>query len=367
MTEKELRVLKAREKRYKVYLGESIYVEIMPSGKKYFRLKKGNITKKIGESPSISIREAKNIAYNLLLDLEDSLDFKSITFEKLFEEFISRQEWAEKTLKSNMGRINLYILPELSKLRVREIKRAEILAILRKIEEQNKLETASKVLGLIRQILDYAVVCGYVEHNCALGLAKALKASKIKPMAALTREYEIKRLMVAINMYEQKVVQSLLLFTIYTLGRPSECRLATWDEIEGDIWTVPASRMKLRKEHVVPLSRQCLEIIEGMKAFKASEYIFPSIRPNRPLSDNALLTALRTMGFTKEETSVHGFRSMGSTVLNEKGYRPDVIEKALAHAGEDRIRAIYNRAEYLEERKNMLQDYADYLDGLVKE
>jgi len=365
MTEKEIKALKPKEKRYKVYLGDCLFVEIMTSGSKFYRIKKGSITKTIGNTESFTMKEARVLSFDIVKEMSIITSSSNKKFHEVIEEFTERKEWSDRTYSTNTGRIKMYILPALKNVEVSEIKRRDILELLRKIEAQDKLETAQRVLGLIKQILDFAVVCDYIELNPALGLISALKKPKVTPMAAFTKESDIASLVQAVDLYPRIAVKNLLRFTMLTLCRPSECRLAKWDEIQGDTWTVPAERMKLRKEHVVPLSRQCLKIIEKMEAFKESDYIFPSTRPKRPLSDNTLLVALRIMGFAKEETTVHGFRSMGSTVLNEKGYRHDIIEKALAHAGEDRIRAIYNRAEYFEERKSMLQDYADYLDNLI--
>lgn len=262
-------------------------------------------------------------------------------------------------------RIKLYIAPYFKNITLDRISRLYLVEFVKNVQGVACAETASKSLNLVKQVLDYAVLCGYIELNPSLGLSAIIKKPKARPMPAFTKEADIRRLMCALDVYPHEVVKCLMLFTIYTLGRPSECRLAKWGEIEGDLWTVPSERMKMRKEHIVPLSRQAQEILENMRKYKQSEFIFPSLRGGRALSDNALLVALRTMGFSKDEICVHGFRSMGSTVLNEKGYRHDVIEKALAHAGEDKIRAIYNRAEYLEERRQMLQGYSDWLEGLL--
>lgn len=150
--------------------------------------------------------------------------------------------------------------------------------------------------------------------------------------------------------------------------RPTELRHAEWKEIdiENALWSIPASKMKMKEDHLVPLSMQAIEILEAIKPFThKGRYVFPSIRTReRPMSENTVNGALRRLGYTKEEITGHGFRAMASTLLNEQGYKPDVIERQLAHGERNKVRAVYNRAEYMPERIEMMQQWANYLDSL---
>lgn len=163
------------------------------------------------------------------------------------------------------------------------------------------------------------------------------------------------------------ITRSAMLWSAYTFCRPGEVRRAEWQEIdwEGMEWRIPAHKMKMRFEHRVPLARQCVELLEDLRERKLSEqWIFPGVRPSRPLSENGVLSALRRTGYGKDEMTAHGFRAMASTLLNGMGYRRDLIERQLAHGDTDKVRAVYNRAAYMDERRAMMQAWADYLDGL---
>ena len=162
-------------------------------------------------------------------------------------------------------------------------------------------------------------------------------------------------------------VRLAMLWSAYTFCRPGEVRRAEWREIIWDKqeWRIPPEKMKMRREHRVPLSTQCMSILETLRAERRSDiWLFPSPRPGKPLSENAVLSALRAMGFTKSEMTAHGFRSMASTLLNEQGYDFDVIEIQLAHVSNNTVRAAYNRTQYWEKRVKMMQEWADYLDSL---
>ena len=161
-------------------------------------------------------------------------------------------------------------------------------------------------------------------------------------------------------------MKNALLFSAYVFCRPGEIRHAEWAEIdfENKEWRIPAEKMKMRKEHRVPLASQCIEIITQMKGLD-NKWVFPSTRVGKPLSEAGVLSAIRAMGYEKDEMCAHGFRSMASSLLNEMGYKPDLIEKSLAHGDDDNIRGIYNRADYFEERRVMMQEWADYLDKIA--
>jgi integrase len=186
----------------------------------------------------------------------------------------------------------------------------------------------------------------------------------------LTRPEDVGGLILSIEGYEgYAVTRAAMLWSAYTFCRPGEVRRAEWKEIDWEKreWRIPAEKMKMRFEHRVPLARQCLAILENLRGKRLSDvWIFPGLRPSRPLSENGVLSALRRMGYAKHEMTAHGFRAMASTLLNELGYRPDLIERQLAHGDTDKVRAVYNRAAYMEERRVMMQEWADYLDSLAE-
>ena len=227
-------------------------------------------------------------------------------------------------------------------------------------------------MGICSLIFRYAIATGRAERDTAADLRGALKTRVVTPRAAITEPEAIGGLLRAIDDFPGTfTVKAGLQLLALTFLRPSEVRLGEWPEIdfEEKIWRIPAKRMKMRLDHMVPLSSQSLEILRGLYEVSGDgRLMFPGLRsPEKAISDTAFIAALRRMGYAKEEMCAHGFRAMASTLLNEQGYSPDVIEKQLAHNPREKIRGIYNRAEYLPERRKMMQEWADYLDTLRHE
>lgn len=215
----------------------------------------------------------------------------------------------------------------------------------------------------------YARISGIVKYDAATGLTEALTPVQTRHYAAITDPAAIGCLLRNIDAYRgEPTICHALRILPYVFVRSGELRAATWEELDLDAatWVIPAARMKMRRPHIVPLARQVVELFRSMQNFSGSAgFVFPSsFSASRCISDNGLLTALRRMGYGKEQMSIHGFRSMASTLLNEQGYRPDVIEVQLAHNEKNAVRAAYNHAQYIEERRTMMQAWADYLDGL---
>ena len=237
------------------------------------------------------------------------------------------------------------------------------------LDDKGHHETASRVLQIIGQIFRYAVILGKVRQNPVTDLRGALKPHKVVHRASVTSPPKVGQLLRDIDRYEGyfPLVCALKLAPM-VFTRPSELRAAEWKEFDltkGE-WRIPAERMKMRETHIVPLSRQALTVLEELRLYSGDgKYLFPSIRTSvRPISDATMLNALRRMGYEKHEMSVHGFRSLASTLLNESGYNADWIERQLAHSERNGVRAAYNYAEYLPERRRMMQEWADYLDEL---
>ncbi len=382
LTDTLIKSLKPQQKRYKMFDGSGLYIEILPTGIKTWRIKyrdKNGKDKRytIGQYPEISLREARRVLQNVKDKIvagdtpESHAEVVTQTVETTALEWMERQvqRWSEKHKSNVLMRLRNYVFPSIGDRDIQEVTPQEILAFLRPVEEQRKFETASRVLGICSQIFRYGVACGYCPSDPCRDLRGALTTCKEKPFPALTDPNDVAGLMASIREYQGNVVtRSALFWSAYTFCRPGEVRRAEWKEIHWDKleWRIPPEKMKMRLEHRVPLARQCIAILEDLKRRKLSDvWIFPSPRASSPLSDNGVLSALRRMGYTRDQMTAHGFRAMASTLLNEMGYRPDLIERQLAHGDVDKVRAVYNRAAYMDERRAMMQEWADYLDGLA--
>ncbi len=254
---------------------------------------------------------------------------------------------------------------------MKEITAPELLAALRPIEDKGLVETARRTRQIFSLIARYGVAIGACDFDVSAALVGALKPHTAKPMAALTKIEDIRRLIRAMREYKGSlVVRTALWFSLYTLARPGEVRHAEWKEIdlENATWSIPAEKMKRRKPHVVPLCRQAVDLLKVLREKTGrGSYVFPSAHSPKgmePMSSNGIRSALRRMGFTNDEMTAHGFRSLGSTRLNEMGFRPDVIEAALAHT-RGGVRGIYNRSEYLDERREMMEKWAEWIKETI--
>lgn len=244
-----------------------------------------------------------------------------------------------------------------------------MLDVLRKLETRGNLEAARQIRAFASRTFRYGVATTRCKADPAALLVGALIAPKVKNHAAITDPREVGELLRAIDGYEgQPSTHYALRLAPHVFVRPGELRQAEWSEfdLESAVWTIPSSRTKMRKEHAVPLSRQVVTILrEAKKISGAGTLVFPGLRGNRPISNNTMNAALRRLGYSHDDMTAHGFRAMASTLLNQSGkWRPDVVERALAHGERDKIRAAYNRAQYWDERVEMAQWWSDYLDTL---
>jgi len=242
-----------------------------------------------------------------------------------------------------------------------------VLAVIKPLIDKRQLETAHRLHAEICAIFDYAIAHGVVDYNVAQPIARQIPAQKVKHRAAIIDPREGGQLMRDIFNYQGTfVVQLALRLSPYLFQRPGEIRQMLWSDIDlqAKEWRPYISKTDFF--HIVPLSSQAVAILEEIRLLTgAGQYVFPSSRGDgRPMSDNTIRTALISLGYSSEVQTAHGFRSIASTLLNEQGWSPDAIERQLAHAPRDNVRAAYNRAAYLEERRRMMQAWADYLDGL---
>lgn len=387
LTDTALRAVKATEKAQKLFDGNGLFLFVSPSGTKSWRLKYRFQGKEklltLGIYPQTSLKEARERTADARKQLDGGIDpgetkkeekqAAACTLEQVAREWYEKQlpAWSKRHSEDVMERLEKNIFPFLGDRPIAEVTAPELLSVLRRIEARGAIETAHRVRGICSLFFRYAVATSRAERDPAADLKGAITNRIPKPRAAITTPDEVGALMRAIDGFAGTyTVKCALQMCALTFCRPGEVRTAEWTEFDfkENLWRIPGSKMKMRMDHLVPLSRQALEILEELRQLTGSgKYLFPSIRTiDRPISDMTLVAGLRRMGFEKDEMSAHGFRAMASTLLNEQGYSADVIEKQLAHSPSNKIRGIYNRAEYLTERRKMMQAWADYLADLKK-
>lgn len=376
-------------KPYRMSDERGLYLEVSPTGGKYWRFKyriKGKEKRlSLGVYPDVSLKLARERRDDCRRKVADGLDPSDIRkAEKLAEagaqsfEYVAREwhskhrvNWSESHASRTLARLQNDVFPWIGNKNICDIKPPELLDTLRRVEHRGALETAHRIHQVCGQIFRYAVATGRAERDPAADLKGALPPAKPKHHASIVEPQKIGELLRAINGYSGSFITSCALKLAPLLFvRPGELRKAEWSEfdLENAEWRIPAKKMKMKTVHIVPLSKQAIKIIEDLKPLSGrGKYLFPSIRSsNRPMSENTINAALRRLGYAKEDMTGHGFRSMASTLLNEQGWNKDAIERQLAHSERDGVRAAYNYAEYLPERKQMMQHWADYLGELTE-
>jgi integrase len=254
---------------------------------------------------------------------------------------------------------------------ISKIEAPDLLTIVKPLEMTNSVELAHRVLQYCGMIFRYAIANGKTRHNIVADMRGAVRPKRPVHRATITDTKVIGRLLLDMDDYEGhfQVRCALRLIPLFFV-RASELRYAEWAEFDFDdrLWRIPASRMKMRMPHIVPLAKQAVPILAGLREYTGNgKFVFPSSRTNgRPIAAATMLHALRCMGYRKQELCVHGFRSMASTLLNELGYNRDWIERQLAHQEKDQVRDAYNYAQYLPQRRKMMDEWAEYLDGLLE-
>ncbi|MFT5331004.1 MAG: integrase [Parasphingorhabdus sp.] len=297
---------------------------------------------------------------------------KKNSFEDIAEEWLEKRQLegiAPMTLKRARWLLEI-TYPAIGRRPITEISAHELLLVLQKVEKSKRYDTASRIRSTCSQVFRYAIATARAERDICADLRGALISPKVKHRAAITTPKEAAALLRSIEEYEGNKLTSVALRLIpHVFVRPGELRFAEWKEFDfdGAVWTIPGTKMKMRRPHAVPLSRQAIKIIRELEHDEGlSSYLFPSLRSmERPMSDNTLNAALRRLGYGKEEMTAHGFRAMAATLLNEMGiWNPDAIERQLAHAESNSVRRAYARGQYWEERVKMMQHWSDYIDQL---
>lgn len=386
-----VRNAKADKKQRKLTDGGGLYLLVKPSGSKLWRLKYYHLGAEkllaVGAYPDVGLKEARlkrEEARKLLSEGKDPGIAKkqnkaaaalaaATTFQVVADEYIAKREqegWAEATLVKTRW-FAAQVTPSLGKKPIAEIEPFEILSVLKKIEKKGNHESAKRVCQFTSRVFRYAIITGRTRYNPASELSAALVTPTVKHHSAIIEPSEVGKLLRAIDGYTGFATTKLALkLCPHVFVRPGELRHAEWSEIDlvdAKVWRIPASKMKLKLEHVVPLSRQAIEILTEAKSLTGSgRFVFPSIRSlSRPMSENTVTAALRGLGYSSDQMTAHGFRSTASTLLNETGkWSPDAIERALAHKDRDPVRAAYHRGAHWKERVAMAQWWSDHLDGL---
>jgi integrase len=378
---------KRKEKPYKLSDGSGLHLLVQSSGSKLWRFRyhfagKENMLA-FGSFPEVSLASARakrDDARKLIADGKDPSQQKKLdkivaataannTYGAIAEEHLAalKENGAAEATLARVRWLLLDLASPLIKRPIAEITPAEILLILKRVEKSGRRDTARRLRGAIGRVCRLAVATLRAQTDPTYALQGALLAPVVHHRAAVTDEKPLGALMTSIDEYDGwPTLKSALLFLALTMVRPGEVRNLRKNEIiwPKATWRIPPERMKMRRPHDVPLSRQALAVLRDIWGLsEGNALVFPSIRSTvKPLSENAMNSALRRMGYTKDEMCAHGFRSSASTILNERGYDPDVIEVALAHQDEDETRAAYNRAKYWPQRVTLLQDWADLLD-----
>jgi integrase len=293
------------------------------------------------------------------------------TFEVISREWHNKfkSTWTEGHALKLMRRLELDLFPWLGARPIKDITAPELLAVLRRTESRGAVDGAHRLRGICNMVFRYATATGRAQHNLAQDLIGSLPPAQKRHLAAITEPNEVANLLRAIDNYHGSfIVRCALRISPLVFVRPGELRHMQWDELDFEKaeWHIPAAKMKLRQPHIVPLSTQSIEILNEIKPLTGSGiYVFPGRTSSNPMSNNAILAALRNMGYTAEQMTPHGFRAMARTILDEVlQVRPDLIEHQLAHAVRDPLGRAYNRTQHLPERRKMMQTWADYLDGL---
>ena len=393
LTDPKIRQAKPKDKDYKLSDAKGMYLLVTKKGAKYWRLKYriGGRERllSIGVYPDVSLKQARKACDNAKELLDQGVDPSQAKQSKKLEqvqeqannlEAIAREwqkqqalTWSVNYSYKVLRSLERDLLPYLGTLPLGDITPPKLLAVLRRVEARGAAESAHRLKQIVGAVFRFAVATGRAERDITPDLKGALSTPSRKHFPAITEPKDVGRLLTMIyNYHGTAVVRSALKLAPLVFVRPKELRCAEWQEInfETSEWRIPANKMKMGEDHIVPLSNQAVQILQEqfLLTGHSSTYVYPSARSlHRPMSDNAILSAFRNLGISKEEMTGHGFRAMARTILDEVlGERVELIEHQLGHAVKDSLGRAYNRTTHLPQRKEMMQRWADYLDGLAE-
>jgi integrase len=391
LTDTAIRAAKPKDKPYKIADSGGLYLLVKPNGTRTWNLRYrfGPKDKKlsIGVYPRVGLaaaRAAREDAKDLLVNgtdpaLKKRLDkmarlvSQDVTFRKIADEFVARRKAdraAARTIKKHEWLLK-QAMSALGDRPISDITSPEVYAVLKKIEKSGRLETARAVRSICGRVFRYAIVTARAHQDPCAPLVGSTVAPTVTHHAAIFDPDEIGALIRAICGYTgDSSTRNALKLMPLTFVRSEELRFAVWGEFDlpAATWSIPSARMKMKLPHIVPLSRQAVDLLTEMMESAKTSLLFPGIRsPKRPISDGTINAALRRMGYATDEMTGHGFRRMASTVLNENGFKSDWIERQLAHKEPNKIRRAYNAAEHLPGRVTMMQWWADWLDRVAED
>ena len=388
LTDTAVRRAKAAALPHNLHDTGGLYLTVAPTGAKWWRLKYRFAGKErrigLGVYPEVTLAEARKRRDDARAMVRDGKDPSTErqaerqkaaiaagnTFGAVADEWLAEQmpRLAKVSHDKNAWLLD-QVRRDLGPRPVTTINAPDILAALDKIKARGRHETARRAKQCVGQVFAYAIEKHRAERNPVTELRRSVGGPSPKPRAALIKPDDVGGLLRAIEHYQgQPTTLAALRIAPLVFVRPGELRHAEWTELDLDAadWRIPAHKMKMREEHIVPLAKQAVAMLRALHPLTGhSRYCFPSIRTgDRPMSENTVNAALRALGYDKDTMTGHGFRALASTRLNEMGWAPDVIERQLAHAERNKVRAAYNRASYMTERVKMMQVWADYLDTL---
>lgn len=390
LTSRIVRAARARERRYVLADEHGMSLHVMPRGSKWwrfrYRFQHAERMISLGVYPSVNLATARLLhadARGLLArDIDPSADRKekrmasARTFEfvarqwfKLLQPRVAKGQLAADTLKDAIRILERQVFPALGTWPISDIRAHELLMVLQQIELKGLRETARRAKQRCSRVFRHAIGLGYIERDITEDLRGLLEPPHVRHRPGITDPARLGELLRAIDGYTGREVVGLALkLALLFFVRPGELRKARWQQfdLQAAQWRIPAECMKARVQHLVPLSRQALELLLKLRTTSGdSEYVFPSLHdPSRPLHGAALSGALRSLGFDRREVTPHGFRATACTLLNELGWRSEAIERQMAHGTANDVRRHYNYAQHLPERRIMMQAWADYLDEL---
>ncbi len=386
LTDAQVRKIKPLDKKKRYSDEKGLYLEVTPAGGRFWRIKyrfnNRESTLTIGSYPEISLAQARRARDEARIQLYNNIDPNAVKNERLqqLDEStlfkVLAMEWMEDrkavikeaTYLRDLSVFEKDLFPDLGDMPIDQIKGKDVLACAKKIEARGAQEMAKRSIPLAGRIFRFAIRKGIIENDPTPHLGEALKPRKVKNMARIDIS-EFPALLERMDRYHgSPIIRSALQLMTLTFVRTAELRMMEWNEIDYNncLWRIPTHKMKMAQPHIVPLSRQALELLEGLKPLTGNkQYVFYNYSTAKPISSNALLCAIRTMGYNGKMTG-HGFRGLASTTLHEQGYMHDAIEIQLAHKVGNAVSQAYNHAQHLDYRIKMMQEWSDFIDGLRK-
>ena len=382
LTNTKVKNLKPTDKSYKISDAHGLYVHVHVNGSKYwrqnYRYNGKQKTLSHGVYPRVSLSDARKRRDEALEQISNGVDpaqakkliklQSANTFELVAKEWFEKEKenWSPVYSKKIWRSLEADILPFIGNDSIDKISSIQLLEVLKRVEKRGALDIASRLRQRAEGIFQYALLTERVPLNPATQLRGVLKTRKVTHMKALNKK-DFPQFLLDLERYDgHPIIRLSTLMLIHTFVRTGELRFAKWDEFDTEAkeWIIPASRMKMDGEHIVPLTPQTLNLLDQLHEYNGNrEFVFASPqRPKQAISENAILNLIYRMGY-KGKTTGHGFRSTASTILNESNFNPDAIERQLAHAERNKIRAAYNRSEYLDERRKLMRWWSDYVEA----